>query len=166
MLPDVLRPNLLIVFCGTAAGKRSAAIGSYYIGRGNKFWPTLHKTGLTSHLIAFDNQQEVLQFGVGLTDLVKGQAIMDTNINFTGDFRSSLLQLIHHQSPKIICFNGKRAASLVLNQAKPEFGEQPGRIENTIIFVAPSTSGAANAHWNESYWHELATLSPSVAGTI
>ncbi len=158
MLPDILAPNLNIVFCGTAAGNRSAEVGAYYAGRGNKFWPTLRKTGLTTTLIPFDHQHEVLRFGIGLTDLVKGQSGMDHAIDFSGELRVQLLDTIREWRPKVICFNGKRAASLVLDQPKPTFGEQPERIESTVIFVAPSTSGAANAHWDENYWHQLASL--------
>jgi TDG/mug DNA glycosylase family protein len=47
LLDDLLRPGLRIVICGTAAGERSAKLGAYYAGPGNKFWRTLHKVGLT-----------------------------------------------------------------------------------------------------------------------
>jgi len=47
-LPDLLRPNLDVVFVGTAAGRYSAALGAYYARPSNLFWPTLHKVGLTS----------------------------------------------------------------------------------------------------------------------
>lgn len=30
ILPDVLKPGLKVVFCGTAAGNRSATNGAYY----------------------------------------------------------------------------------------------------------------------------------------
>jgi G:T/U-mismatch repair DNA glycosylase len=38
ILPDVLQPDLKVVFCGTAAGTQSAQAGAYYAGRGNYFW--------------------------------------------------------------------------------------------------------------------------------
>ena len=47
VLPDVLKPGLAIVFCGTAAGNESARRRAYYAGLGNAFWPTLAKVGLT-----------------------------------------------------------------------------------------------------------------------
>ena len=164
MLPDILAPNLDVVFCGTAAGSRSAAVGAYYAGRGNKFWGTLHRTGLTSEIISSDAQREVLQFGIGLTDLVKGQSGMDHAIDFNGELRGQLLRTISEWRPKIICFNGKRAASLVLNQRQPIFGEQAERIGGALVFVAPSTSGAANAHWDEGHWHQLARLARAGGG--
>jgi len=47
ILPDVLKPGLKVVFCGTAAGNRSAKIKAYYAGRDNQFWAVLHRIGLT-----------------------------------------------------------------------------------------------------------------------
>ena len=44
ILPDVLGPNLKVVFCGTAAGAVSAKRRAYYAGPGNKFWQTIHKS--------------------------------------------------------------------------------------------------------------------------
>ena len=35
ILPDVLVPNLKIVFCGSAAGTKSAKLGLPYAGPGN-----------------------------------------------------------------------------------------------------------------------------------
>ena len=52
MLDDVLEPGLSVVYCGTAAGTRSAAVRQYYAGRGNKFWPILHEVVLTPRLLA------------------------------------------------------------------------------------------------------------------
>ena len=64
ILPDLLSPDLHVVFCGTAAGHASAARGFYpcfdtlstgcfdtlstgNAGPGNQFWPVLHRLGLT-----------------------------------------------------------------------------------------------------------------------
>ncbi|SHJ12999.1 uracil-DNA glycosylase family protein [Propionispora hippei] len=51
ILPDVLRPNLKLVICGTAAAEHSAKLGSYYAGENNRFWRILHETGLTDRLL-------------------------------------------------------------------------------------------------------------------
>ena len=39
---------LKLVVCGTAAGDRSAQLGQYYAGPGNKFWRTLASLGLVA----------------------------------------------------------------------------------------------------------------------
>ena len=46
-LPDQLRPDLRLVFVGTAASTRSADLGHYYAHPGNRFWPTLYEVGIT-----------------------------------------------------------------------------------------------------------------------
>ncbi|WP_448046391.1 uracil-DNA glycosylase family protein [Bradyrhizobium liaoningense] len=47
-LPDQLRPNLRLVFVGTAASTRSAELGHYYAHPGNRFWRAIHEAGITS----------------------------------------------------------------------------------------------------------------------
>lgn len=51
ILPDILGPNLKVVFCGTAVGEKSARRGHYYAGPGNKFWQYLHASKLTPALL-------------------------------------------------------------------------------------------------------------------
>nr|HQT26871.1 mismatch-specific DNA-glycosylase [Burkholderiales bacterium] len=47
VLPDVLAPDLAVVFCGSAVGAASARRRAYYAGPGNAFWPTLARVGFT-----------------------------------------------------------------------------------------------------------------------
>ena len=47
ILPDLLDYNLNIIFCGTAASKKSKKVNAYYAAPGNKFWKTLHEIELT-----------------------------------------------------------------------------------------------------------------------
>jgi hypothetical protein len=37
-----------------------------------------------------------------------------------------------------------------------DYGVQPVRVGRTVLFVAPSTSAAANGSWDRSIWQELA----------
>jgi TDG/mug DNA glycosylase family protein len=158
MLEDLFIPGLNVVFCGTAAGAVSAAKGQYYAGPGNKFWPTLHETGLTPRRLAPGQYRKLLEYGIGLTDIVKGQSGSDTQIDFKQSDAKGVLQKIHQFSPSLFVFNGKKAAQVFLNNRKVEFGLYPQRVGNTRLFIAPSTSGAANGFWNVSYWHHLAEL--------
>jgi G:T/U-mismatch repair DNA glycosylase len=66
-LPDLLAPNLRVIFVGTAAGKRSAEFGHYYAGRGNRFWRTLHEVGLTPRLFEPGEFRALLALGIGHT---------------------------------------------------------------------------------------------------
>ena len=163
LLSDLLAPGLKLVFCGTAAGEVSAARGEYYAGPGNKFWPVLHETGLTPRRFASSEYRDLLEFGIGLTDVVKGQAGGDADIDFRRSDPEGVRRKIHQYSPALLAFNGRKAAQVFLGERRVELGLQAERVGVTRVFVAPSTSGAANGYWNVDYWHELAELVRKVA---
>lgn len=164
MLPDVLRPGLRLVICGTAAGKRSAAKRQYYAGRGNQFWKVLYDIGLTGgQILTPADFGRLPEFGIGLTDLAKSVAGSDHEIGAAdhdvGEFRSKLLIF----EPEIVAFNGKKAASIFLGRPTSEirYGRQSERVGRSVIWVLPSTSAAARAHWSERPWGDLAKLAAS-----
>jgi double-stranded uracil-DNA glycosylase len=158
LLKDLLAPGLKIVFCGTATGKVSAARGEYYAGPGNKFWPVLFEVSLTPRRLAPGEYQDLLGFGIGLTDVVKGQAGGDASIDFGRSNPDGLKQKIEHFSPLVLAFNGKKAAQVFLGERRVELGLQAKQVGKTRLFVAPSTSGAANGYWNVDVWYELAEM--------
>ena len=63
--------ELRVVFCGTAAGTRSVEAGAYYASPGNAFWATLHQVGLTPRELGPSEYLELLNYGLGLTDICK-----------------------------------------------------------------------------------------------
>ncbi len=60
ILPDVMKRDLKVVFCGTAAGTKSAQLGAYYAGPGNAFWAKLHEIGLTPSQLRPDQYASIL----------------------------------------------------------------------------------------------------------
>src|SRR3546814_18596882 len=71
VLPDVLAPGLRLVFCGSAAGRKSAELGAYYAGPGNKSWPTLYEIGLTPRHFRPPEFRELRTLGIGPPPLPK-----------------------------------------------------------------------------------------------
>jgi hypothetical protein len=71
------------VFVGTAAGKRSAELGHYYAGRGNRFWRTLHEVRLTPRRFKPAEFRNLLALGISLTDMSKLGAGMDRRSSST-----------------------------------------------------------------------------------
>ncbi len=80
VLPDLLKPGLKIVFCGTAAGNVSAARGAYYAHPQNRFWSALHAFGLTPRKLRPEDYAELPQWGLGLTDIAKHVSGMDREL--------------------------------------------------------------------------------------
>lgn len=156
MLRDLLAENLRIVFCGTAAGETSAERGEYYAGPGNKFWRILWETDLTPCLLEPAAFRELLSYGLGLTDVVKHQSGRDNSLDFGGARPGDIEVKIIRFRPRILCFNGKRAAMIYLKRRRIDYGFQSFEIGSTRVFVAPSTSGLAAKYWDASIWRELA----------
>jgi TDG/mug DNA glycosylase family protein len=156
MLDDMLARNLAVVFCGTAAGHRSAQQRAYYAGRGNRFWRTLAAVGLTPHVLAPTEFARLLDYGIGLTDLVKDQSGNDRDLRIScGDVLLLRSRIAMHQ-PRYLCFNGKRAAQIFFCKALVDYGIQRERIGRSVLYVAPSTSGAAGGAWDIAIWEDLA----------
>lgn len=158
-LPDLLRPGLDVVFVGTAAGRRAAEAGAYYAHPGNRFWRTLHEVGITPRLYEPSEFRELLDLGIGFTDVSKTGAGMDHEIE-PHHFDVALLETnIRRHKPRAIAFTSKKAASLLLG--KPTGGiplghQQHHRPDFPDVFVLSSPSGMARGHWDAMPWRELA----------
>lgn len=155
VLPDILRPGLSIVFCGTAAGSASARAGAYYAGPGNAFWKTLHSTGLTSVQLSPAEFERLPEFGIGLTDICKVLQGSDREVGTVEFDVSGLEARIANAEPGALAFNGKNAARAVLERSV-DYGLQAERIGGAAVWVLPSTSGAARRFWDIEPWRELA----------
>ena len=156
ILPDILAPGLKLVVCGSAAGRRSAELGAYYAGPGNQFWGMLHRVGLTPRVLRPAEFREVIAYAIGLTDLAKKSFGADSSLRRGDSDSDGLRRRIETYQPRILAFNGKRAASAFLG-GPVAYGYQPGRdIGATRIYVAPSTSGAARGFWDENIWRLVA----------
>jgi TDG/mug DNA glycosylase family protein len=155
MLPDLLARNLALVVCGTGAGRRSAEVGRYDAGPGNRFWRTLFAVGLTPTELGPEDAEHLLMLGIGLTDVVKDSAGSDRDLPFSLADTMALRMKILANRPWYLCFNGKRAAQEFLRSTHVEYGVH-GRLGRTTLFVAPSTSRAANGSWDLTPWKDLA----------
>ena len=97
----------------------------------------------------------LLERGIGLTDLAKGVSGADDKLSFRKGDRKSLASKISIYRPRVVAFNGKRAAQEYFRH-KVDYGRQGQQIEGSVVFVLPSTSAAARRFWNEKFWKELA----------
>src|SRR5438034_8636468 len=70
-LPDYLKPKLKLVFIGINPGYYSAQVGHYYARPGNLFWWALSHSGLLPRELGPENDAELLELGIGFTDVVK-----------------------------------------------------------------------------------------------
>jgi TDG/mug DNA glycosylase family protein len=155
VLPDVLRPGLRVVFCGTAAGSASARARAYYAGPGNAFWATLHSTGLTPSQLEPAEYGRLPEFGIGLTDICKVLHGSDLEVGTVEFDVAGLQERLSAAEPVYLAFNGKNAARGALER-DVGYGLQEERVGGAAVWVLPSTSGAARRFWKIEPWRELA----------
>lgn len=150
-LPNIIPEVTKIIFCGISPGRESLMMQHYYASPRNKFWRVLHEVAFTEMQIKTGITQEVKDYnynylkskGIGLTDL--------------NDDPLALTALIKDTKPKVLAFNGKKAAELYFNRPV-ELGKQKEKIGKTIIYVLSSTSNSANAFWNKRHWREVSNI--------
>ena len=164
VLPDLLRSGLRVVFCGTASGNESTRKGDYYADPRNKFWCVLYDTGFTRRRLQPSEFRQVLEYRIGLTDIVKDFAGPDANLPSEAADSENLSQKVIQHAPDTLAFNGKEAASLFYGKPTDEvqYGEQSTLVGRTRVFVLPSTSGLAGKYWDVQHWHNLAKFLDSI----
>lgn len=141
-LPDYLRPGLKVVFVGFNPGDRSSRVGHYYAGRGNQFWNFLYESGLVPEKLTPEDDHRALEFGLGLTDVVKRWSKSSNDLR-AADFRKGRPELaakLRLVAPRAIAFNGKVAYEKFSGRPA-RLGWQRKLLEGARVFVLPSTSG-------------------------
>ena len=155
VLPDTLAPGLAVVFIGTAASRRSAEIGAPYAGPGNRFWDILYEAGFTLRRLDPPEFRTLLQYKIGLTGMAP-ERVGNDDILEPGDFDPEGVRAkIARFQPRVVAFVGKRAAQEFFGRAGLAYGLQDERVEESAVFVLPSTSGAARRYWDPAPWHAL-----------
>jgi len=142
-VPDVLASDLRVVFCGINPGYVSAAAGAHFANPRNDFWRLLHEAGFTPRLLSPEEQFEVVNFGLGLTNAAYRTTRGSGDLR-RGDFVGSaerLGALAEELRPRWLAFVGKEAYRGAFGE-RPELGEQTRMLLETRLFVLPSTSPA------------------------
>ena len=148
VLPDVVAGGLDVLFCGINPGLYSAATGFHFARPGNRFWPALHRAGFTARQLRPDEQDELLTFGLGLTNIVRRASARADELT-SDELRSGALQLenlVRELEPRVLAVVGITAYRTAFGRPDAVIGEQDGRIGSTRVWVLPNPSGL-NAHY-------------------
>jgi TDG/mug DNA glycosylase family protein len=147
-VPDVLAPNLWVLFCGINPGLWSAAVGHHFARPGNRFWKALHLGGFTPRLLAPDEEAELLRLGLGITNLVDrasaGAADLTPDELRAGAER--LTDKVEQARPKVAAILGVGAYRTAFARPRATVGPQPDPIAGALAWVLPNPSGL-NAHY-------------------
>ncbi len=147
-LPDIIAPDLNILFSGINPSLYSAAVGHHFARPGNRFWKAIHRAGFTDRLLSPFEDRTLLDRGFGLTNLAERATARADELN-AEDLsigHQKLAEKIQHYQPKYLAVLGVSAYRIAFKQPKAQMGLQKEPIFGTAIWVLPNPSGL-NAHY-------------------
>jgi len=142
-VPDVIGPDLRVLFCGINPGLYTAAVGHHFARPGNRFWPALCRSGFTERLLSPFEERELLSLGLGITNVV-ARATTSASELTREDFVEggrALKAKVRRYRPRIIAILGVGAYRQAFAQPKAVIGEQTERIVSARVWVLPNPSG-------------------------
>ncbi|MFP5245365.1 MAG: G/U mismatch-specific DNA glycosylase [Thermoanaerobaculia bacterium] len=155
-LPDVIAPDLDVLFCGINPGLYTAAVQQHFGRPGNRFWPTLHRAGFTPRLFHPSEQYELLELGYGITNVVARATAAADELT-----RDELLEggrvltkKVRKYTPRYLAIVGVGAYRTAFERPKAKMGLQEETIGGTKVWVLPNPSGL-NANYQAAELAEL-----------
>lgn len=167
-LPDYLRKGMRLILVGASPDDRAARVGHYYVGRENPFWSILYESGVIPEPLTYRDDRRILEFGIGMTDLVKRPVRNAEEISREefAEGRVLLAQKIEDLRPRIVAFNGKMVYEKFMGRSC-KLGLQKDKLYGAQVFVLPATGGEdgrANLAVKTRYFKRLAALLRGLKG--
>jgi TDG/mug DNA glycosylase family protein len=119
-LPDIVRPEMKVLFVGINPALESVRVGHYHQGRlGRRFWRVLVEGGLLPEPAPGRFHDEyLLKSGLGITDLVKRptRSAREVTRAELEAGRKRVLRIIGRCRPRVVCGVYKRALEVLLGR--------------------------------------------------
>jgi double-stranded uracil-DNA glycosylase len=145
---DIMAPDLRVLFCGINPGLVSAATGRHFARPGNRFWKVLHGAGFTDRVLRPDEQAELLDRGIGITNLVDrataAAAELDVSELQAGARRLAARAAALAPAHVAVLGLGAYRTGFGRRQAGP--GRQPETLGPAVLWALPNPSGL-QAHY-------------------
>lgn len=147
-IPDVIGPDLRVLFSGINPGLLSGAAGHHFARPGNRFWPALHLAGFTPRQFRPDEQHELASLGLGITNVVARTTARADELT-----RAELIEggailraKVTELRPRWLAVVGVTAYRDAFGDRTAAIGRQEATLGPTGIWVLPNPSGL-NAHY-------------------
>lgn len=152
-LPDLVGPDLRLLFVGVNPGLQTVAVQAHFGRRGNRFYPALYLAGIVDRVIDAssgfrpEDRAQLLQRGVGITSLVPGatRRADELSLEQLVAGAAALAQRVATLRPRAVAVLGVTAYRLAFRQPKALVGRQPDSLAGAPLWVVPNPSGL-NAH--------------------
>jgi TDG/mug DNA glycosylase family protein len=163
-VPDVIAPELRVLFCGINPGLYSAATGYNFARPGNRFWKALHLSGFTAEELAPRDQARLLDIGCGVTNLVARESATAADLA-PEELRKGARRLarkVRIYRPKWVAILGVGAYRTAFDDRRARVGRQERGLHGAGLWVLPNPSGI-NAHYQ---LRDLARLFGELRGAL
>jgi double-stranded uracil-DNA glycosylase len=143
VVPDLLRPGLALVVCGINPGLWSGWHGHHFAGPANRLWPALHRAGITPRRLAASDREELLDLGVGITNLVPRTTAVASELS-TAELREGAERvrgLVAALRPGAVAVLGMGAYRTAFRDPRAPLGRQDGGLAGRPLWVLPNPSG-------------------------
>jgi TDG/mug DNA glycosylase family protein len=159
-IPDVIAPDLDVLFCGINPGLYSAATRCHFARPGNRFWPALHAAGFTPRVLKPWEKDALLACGCGVTNLVaRGTAtaaeLADDELRAG---RRRLARKVARHRPRVVAVVGIGAYRVGFDRPRATLGLQPEPLAGAHVWVLPNTSGLNANHSPADFGRAFAAL--------
>jgi TDG/mug DNA glycosylase family protein len=152
-LPDLLGPEVKLLFVGINPGLWTAAVQAHFAKRGNRFYPALYRAGITDRLIDAsggyrpEDIEHLRQRGLGITNVVpiataRADELTPDQLVAGG---KALVRRIRRIQPTVVAVLGVTAYRAAFARPKAAAGRQQESLGGAELWVAPNPSGL-NAH--------------------
>ncbi|HEX2609574.1 MAG TPA: G/U mismatch-specific DNA glycosylase, partial [Gemmatimonadales bacterium] len=138
-VPDLIEPNLEVLFCGINPGLYSGATGHHFARPGNRFWPALHRSGFTPTLLSPWEEQSLLKLGIGITNLVARATAAASDLT-DAELRAGRRRLerkVRRYTPRWVAVVGIGAYRTAFDRPRAVIGPQPERLHRSRLWVLP-----------------------------
>lgn len=165
MVSDLLRPGLDLVFCGYNPSLTSDQTGRHYAHPGNRFWRVLHAADITERLYSPDEDEELLERGIGFTNLCARPTRRADELK-REEIRGGSRELrakLESLRPAAVAYTGIGVYRWFRATSKVEWGVQSGSaVPGVTDVVVPSPSGLNRMRFEELVVH-YGKLTPFVS---
>jgi TDG/mug DNA glycosylase family protein len=155
-VPDLIAPDLRVLFCGINPSLYSAAVGHHFARPGNRFWKVLHRAGFTERVLRPEEDATLLDLGLGLTNVFHRATAAASEVSpasFLSGARA-LERKVRRYRPLYVAFLGLTAYGIVTRSARVEVGLQREPFGGSRVWALPNPSGL-NAHYRVDALGEL-----------
>lgn len=147
-IPDVIAPDLRVLFVGINPGLWSGATGFHFARPGNRFWKAIALAGLVDRVLDPSEQDELLRHGMGITNLVPRTTATAAELT-PDELREGgrvLTAKVARDRPRTVAFLGISTYRVAFGAPKVAIGPQPEPLAGARVWVLPNPSGL-NASW-------------------